>query len=144
VTEWFAFDIGFGLGFGGMVGNLTRTEAYRATGTRELQACTGPGTPAASGCESPLELRGSNGRLDDTRQRGGTYQELSTGDPTIDARNGPNPWYFGDGGVPPMFFWLDLPRIGVRFKPIRQVQIQLNGGYNLYGFNFGGSIAYGF
>lgn len=144
VTDWFAFDIGFGLGFGGMVGELYRTEAYRATGTQELQACMGPGTPAASGCEGTLELRGTGGRLDDTRQRGGTYQHFRTGDPTIDGRNGASPWYFGDGGVPPMFFWLDLPRIGLRFKPIRQIQIQVNGGYNLYGFNFGGSIAYGF
>jgi hypothetical protein len=144
VTDWFAFDIGFGLGFGGMVGSLYRTEAYRATGTQELQPCMGPGTPAASGCEGSLELRGTGGRLDDTRQRGGTYQRFTTGDPTIDGRNGASPWYFGDGGVPPMFFWLDLPRIGLRFKPIRQIQIQVNGGYNLYGFNFGGSLAYGF
>ncbi|MFO0712529.1 MAG: hypothetical protein U0353_21945 [Sandaracinus sp.] len=144
ITEWFAFDIGFGLGFGGMVGNLYRTEAYRDSGTGTLAACTGPGVPAASGCENSLELRGTGGRLDDTRQHGGTYQHFTPGDPTQAARNGPNPWYFGDGGVPPMFFWLDLPRIGVRFKPIHQLQIQLNGGYNLYGFNFGGSLAYGF
>ncbi len=144
VTEWFAFDIGFGLGFGGMVGSLYRTEAYRQTGTQELAACAGPATPAASGCEGTLELRGSGGRLDDTRQRGGTYQRYVSGDPTVDARNGAAPWYFGDGGVPPMFFWLDLPRIGLRFKPIRQIQIQVNGGYNLYGFNFGGSLSYGF
>ncbi|MBN8615838.1 MAG: hypothetical protein J0L92_34915 [Deltaproteobacteria bacterium] len=144
ITEWLGFDIGFGLGFGGMVGNIYRTEAYRQTGTQELAACTGPGTPAASGCESSLELRGTGGRLDDTRQRGGTYQRFVSGDPTVDARNGANPWYFGDGGIPPMFFWLDLPRIGLRIKPIRQIQIQINGGYNLYGFNFGGSLAYGF
>lgn len=144
VTEWFGFDIGFGLGFGGMLGSLYRTEAYRETGTGQLAPCNGPGMPAASGCEPTLELRGSGGRLDDTRQRGGTYQRFTSGDPTVDSRNGAAPWYFGDGGVPPMFFWVDLPRIGVRFKPIRQIQIQLNGGYNLYGFNFGGSLAYGF
>lgn len=154
ITEWFGFDIGFGLGFGGMVGNLYRTEAYRSSSGGELAPCAAPGDQGGTYCEGSynpatgevvgLELRGSGGRLDDTRQRGGTYQHFQTGDPTIDGRNGPTPWYFGDGGVPPMFFWLDLPRIGVRFKPIRQIQIQLNGGYNLYGFNFGGSLAYGF
>jgi hypothetical protein len=146
VTDWFAFEIGFGLGFGGMVGNLYRTEAYRDSATGQLNRCRGPNSPPTAGgyCEGPVELRGSGGRLDDTRMRGGTYQR--TGDPTIDGlpNNGPNPWYFGDGGVPPMFFWLDLPRIGLRFKPIHQIQIRVDGGYNLYGFNFGGSIAYGF
>lgn len=145
VTDWFAFDIGFGLGFGGMVGNLYRTEAYRDSATDTLARCSGPNSPASGAyCEGPVELRGTNGRLDDSRVRGGTYQR--TGDPNIDnlANNGANPWYFGDGGVPPMMFWIDLPRVGVRIKPIRQIQIQLNGGYNLYGFNFGGSLAYGF
>lgn len=147
VTDWFAFDIGFGLGFGGMIGNLYRTEAYRDTATGQLNRCRGPNSPPTTigYCEDPVELRNpSTGRLDDSRTRGGTYQR--TGDPTIDglANNGPNPWYFGDGGVPPMFFWLDLPRIGLRFKPIRQIQIRVDGGYNLYGFNFGGSVAYGF
>ncbi len=146
VTNWFGFDLGFGLGFGGMVGNLYRTEAYRDTATRTLDACDGPNSPPSGGyCEGPLELRSAtSGRLDGTRSVGGTYQHASTGDPTIDGRNGPNPWYFGDGGVPPIFFWLDLPRIGLRFKPIRQLQIRVDGGYNLYGFNVGGSIAYGF
>lgn len=144
VTDWFGFDIGFGLGFGGLVGDLYRTEAYRDPGTGTLAPCLGPGNPAGPYCDDSLELRSANGRLDGSRQMGGTYQRHRTGDPNIDSRNGPNPWYFGDGGVPPMFFWIDLPRIGLRFKPIRQVQIQINGGYNLYGFNFGGSLAYGF
>jgi hypothetical protein len=151
VIDWFAFDIGFGLGFGGMVGNLYRTEALRDSGTGTLAPCSTPGEAGGTYCESDVELRGTGGRLDDTRQRGGTYQrpQVSSGDRTVNdqlrgPRNGPNPWYFGDGGVPPMFFWLDLPRIGLRFKPIRQIQVQVNGGYNLYGFNFGGSLAYGF
>lgn len=143
VTNWFAIDLGFGLGFGGFVGNLTRDEAYRDSSTRTLRTCTGPGTPDPTYCEPGVEVRDANGRIPDN-QTGGTYQSLRTGDPTIDSRNGANPWYFGGGGVPPMFFWLDLPRVGVRFKPIRQIQIRIDGGYNLYGFNFGGSLGYGF
>ncbi len=145
VTDWFAFEIGLGLGFGGVVGDLYRTEAYRESGTGTLAACNGPAAPVSGDyCEGSLELRSSQGRLDANRQRGGTYQHLRTGDPTMDSRNGPNPFYFGDGGVPPLFFWMDLPRIGLRFKPIHQVQLRIDGGYNLYGFNFGGSVAYGF
>lgn len=137
VTNWFAIDLGFGLGFGGLVGNLTRDEAYRDTATRQLRTCTGPGSNDPNYCEPGLETRDSSGRIPDN-QPGGTYQSL--GGPN----NGPNPWYFGGGGVPPMFFWLDLPRVGIRIKPIHQVQIRIDGGYNLYGFNFGGSIGYGF
>jgi|GEM_PF-2811650 len=135
VTEWLGIDIGFGLGFGGMTGSLTRTEAYRGSGTgAPLAECTGPGAPDSNYCEPDVERAGPNGRLDGTRTMGGTYQRDT----------GSNPFYFGDGGVPPMFFWLDLPRIGVTIRPIRQLQIQLNGGYNLYGFNAGASIGYGF
>ena len=146
VTNWFAIDLGFGLGFGGLVGNLTRDEAYRDPATRELRTCRGPNdTSDTSGtyCEAGVEVRDSAGRIPDN-QAGGTYQSLRTGDPTVDGRNGANPWYFGGGGVPPMFFWLDLPRVGIRIKPIHQVQIRIDGGYNLYGFNFGGSLGYGF
>jgi hypothetical protein len=137
VTNWFAIELGLGLGFGGMVGNMYRQEAYPSGGG--YAACTGPGAPNPSYCEPTLETRNPDtGRLDGTRVHGGTYQQNGG------ANNGPSPFYFGDGGVPPMFFWIDLPRIGLRFRPIRQIQIRLDGGYNLYGFNFGGSIGYGF
>jgi len=32
----------------------------------------------------------------------------------------------------------------VRIKPIKQIQIRLDGGYGLYSFFFGGSLSYGF
>lgn len=138
VTDWLGIDIGFGLGIGGMTGNLYRNEAYRTTDAgRPLAACAGPGDPPDAYCEGPIERPGPSGRLDDTRTMGGTYQSGPSG-------TGPNPFYFGDGGVPPMFFWLDLPRLGVTIRPIRQIQIQINGGYNLYGFNVGATLGYGF
>lgn len=141
ITNWFAIDLGFGIGVGGMVGDMHRTEAHRG-GDRsgQLRPCSGP-NDSADGlgyCESGVELRDSNGRVTSTTSEGGTYQRA--GGPG----NGPNPFYFGDGGVPPIFAWLDLPRVGIRIKPIHQVQIRIDGGYNLYGFNFGGSIGYGF
>ncbi len=141
LTDWFAIELGFGLGFGGVVGDLYRQEAHRDT-LGGLQTCRAPGqlasgapAPADGYCELPVETVGPNGRLDDTRTRGGTYQ-LST--------TGPSPHYFGDGGVPPVFFTIDLPRVSFRFKPIRQIQIRIDGAYNLYGFSFGGGVAYGF
>ncbi|MCX7808530.1 MAG: hypothetical protein N2515_07965, partial [Deltaproteobacteria bacterium] len=118
VASWFAIDIGFGLGFGGVLGDLWRTEAWRDNATGRLNVCNGPGMPMSGDyCENSLELRSSAGRLDDARQRGGTYQRHKTEDPAQDSRNGPNPHYLGSGGVPPIFFWVDLPRIALRFKP---------------------------
>jgi len=142
ITHWLAIDLGIGLGVGGVVGDMYRTEAHRG-GDRsgELRACSGP-TDSSDGlgyCEDGIEQRGPNGRVTSTTADGGTYQQPGGG-----PGNGPNPFYFGDGGVPPIFAWLDLPRVGIRIKPIRQVQIRLDGGYNLYGFNFGGSLGYGF
>ena len=55
-----------------------------------------------------------------------------------------SPFYFGGGGVPPVFASLDLPRIAFRFKPMHQMQIRIEAAYNLYGFSFGGSLGYGF
>ena len=139
ITEWFAIELGFGIGFGGLVGDLSRQEAWRDSSTGTLAACDGvdlpAGTAATGYCEGPIERPGPEGRLDDTRTRGGTYQ-ISQGTP--------NPHYFGDGGVPPLFFTIDLPRVAFRFKPIRQIQMRVEGAYNLYGFSFGASAAYGF
>lgn len=142
IADWFAIELGFGIGFAGVVGDLYRQEAYRdAVGG--LHTCSGVGRgdmgetlDASNGyCEGPIETPGPDGRLDDTRTRGGTYQI---------AQGTPNPFYFGDGGIPPLFFTIDLPRISFRFKPIRQIQIRVDTAYNLYGFSFGLSAGYGF
>jgi hypothetical protein len=144
ITEWLGFDIGFGLGIGGMTGSLTRTEAYRVGGsTGDLEPCDGPGMPSTGAyCNPDVELRGADGRV---AVMGGTYQNRpDLIPPGSTYTNTTNPFYFGDGGVPPLFFWLDLPRLGFVIRPVRQLQIVINGGYNLYGFNVGATIGYGF
>lgn len=164
ITDWLAFELGFGLGFGGVIGDLWRQEAYPSGGG--WRACDGPADPNnPTYCESTPnweERGGVQGRLDDTRVRGGTYQLSSVactptdlnGDGRIDAGEctrgaptpgtGPNPHYFGDGGIPPIFGTVDLPRLALRIKPLHQLQIRLEAAYNLYGFSFGGSLGYGF
>ena len=146
VTPWFSVDLGIGIGLGGVTGHLQRQEA---TADPTLQygygACTGqgtgPGSQAGAYCEGgQVERPGPGGRLDDSRVHGGTYQIQNNGAPGT----GNNPFYFGDGGVPPMFGWLELPRVTARFTPIRQLQIRLDVSYNLYGIAFGGSLGYQF
>ncbi len=139
VTPWFAIDIGLGLGLGGITGNIYRQEAYPNAGAQYgYSMCQGVGMPNAAYCDGPLERPGPGGRLDSSRQMGGTYQIQNGGAPGT----GPNPFYFGDGGVPPMFGWIDLPRVTARFTPIRQLQIRVDLSYNIYGFGFGGSLGY--
>lgn len=140
LADWFAIELGFGLGLGGLIGDLYRQEAYGGPGA--WQACAGPDMPAgtASGdyCEASVERPNpENGRLDDGRVRGGTYG-LGVGG------TGPNPHYFGPGGVPPIFATIDLPRLSFRFKPIHQMQIRIDTAFNGYGISLGGSIGYGF
>jgi hypothetical protein len=140
VTEWLAIDVGIGLGIGGMMGNLYRQEAYpNATAQYGYSMCQGVGMPNAGYCEGPVERPGPTGRLDSSRQMGGTYQvQQGPGSPGT----GPNPFYFGDGGVPPMFAWIDLPRVSARITPIRQLQIRVDLSYNIYAWSFGGSVGY--
>jgi hypothetical protein len=145
ITDWFAFEFGFGLGLGGMIGDLYRQEAYRDS-SGQYQACMGPDDPNGPGlwCESPVEQRNpANGRLDNGRVRGGTYQ-LTRGCNGEASGTCPNPHYFGEGGIPPIFFNVDLPRIAFRIKPLHQLQLRIEGAYNLYGFSFGSSAAFGF
>lgn len=143
VTPWFSLDIGLGIGLGGVMGNLYRQEATpNPSAGYGYSQCAGPGNgpggSAGAYCEGPVEHVGANGRLDNTRQVGGTYQITNNGS----TGTGPNPFYFGDGGVPPIFGWIDLPRITARFTPIRQLAIRVDLSYNIYGFGFGGSIGY--
>jgi hypothetical protein len=141
IAPWFSLDIGIGLALGGVTGNLYRQEAYPDPSVQYgYQPCQGVGTPNGAYCEGPTEHVGTSGRLDDSRTRGGTYQITNNGMPGT----GPNPFYFGDGGVPPIFGWLELPRITARFQPIRQIQGRIDLGYQLYGFMFGASLGYQF
>lgn len=128
LTDWFAFELGFDLGVGFIYGNLVRTEAYESTsGAGDFQACSGPG---------------------DSSDTGG-YCEARAPDPCYDNRGGhyrcrePN-WLTEGGDTPIVIPWISLPHIALRFKPIRQFQIRIDGGYGLYNFFIGGSLAYGF
>lgn len=116
ITEWFAIELGFDLGVGFIYGDLVRTEAYESSpGADDWRACDGPVTPNANYCEA------SGGHYD--------YVEPS----------------WADGGDRPVVFpWISFPHLALRFKPIHQIQIRVDGGYGLYGFFFGGGVSYGF
>ncbi|MGE0788229.1 MAG: hypothetical protein AB7S26_21330 [Sandaracinaceae bacterium] len=125
LTDWFAIELGFDIGLGFIYGDLVRTEAYE-TAPDQYAPCDGPGAPANPFCEptrAPDPCYANNG---------GHY-----------ACREPN-WFTQGGDTPFVFPWVSLPHLAVRFKPIRQVQIRIDGGYGLYNFFFGGSVYYGF
>lgn len=128
-----ALEVGIGLGIGATVGDIYRQEAA-PDGAGGYVPCTGVGAPNGLYCEGPVERPSSDGRLDSNRTMGGTYQRTT---------NQPNPFYFGEGGIPPVLAWIDLPRVALRIKPLRQLQIRAEVGYQIYGFSFGASVAYG-
>lgn len=121
LTSWLAFEIGFGLGFGGVFGGLYRTEAYPTADG--FQACTGEGNPDPGYCDTSTANGGE-----------GNYDRVE---------NSPEDYNFS-GGVPPLWFWVDLPRLAIRIKPLRQLQIRIEGGFAAYAFYAGGSLAFGF
>ena len=138
ITDWLAFELGFDLGFGFIYGGLTRTEAYESrnasgTGQGDWQACNDVGNPNAEYCEGPRlppETCWAN--------PGGHYQCTEPNWTTRDSATGDT------GQVPVIFPWISLPHLAIRIKPIRQVQIRIDGGYGLYNFFFGGAVSYGF
>ncbi|MCB9597172.1 MAG: hypothetical protein H6719_30895 [Sandaracinaceae bacterium] len=128
VVDWFAVELGFDLGVGFIYGELVRTEAYESTpGSGNFQACSGPGDGTPGYCEPAVP----------------------TSQPCYDSNGGhyncaePN-WFTPGGDTPFLFPWVGLPHIAVRFKPVHQFQIRIDGGYGLYNFFFGGSASYGF
>jgi hypothetical protein len=128
LVDWFAIELGFDLGLGFIYGDLTRTEAYESSpGADDWQACDGPGDP-----------------------NGGAYCEVDRAPDPCYANNGGHydcneaNWSEEGGDIPIVFPWVALPHLAVRFKPIHQLQIRIDGGYGLYSFFFGGSVSYGF
>lgn len=128
IADWLAFEVGFGIGFGGVYGGLYRTEAHPTS--EGWRPCDAPGNPNAGYCDAPDPSYG-----DTSRDNGeGSYDRYyRTSQP-----------YNFSGGVPPLFFWVDLPRVAIRIQPMRQIQIRVEGGFAAYAIYFGGSLAFGF
>lgn len=128
LTDWLAFELGFDIGIGFIYGNLTRTEAYESSpGAEDWQPCAGPGDPNGGAyCESPPAPDPCY------NNSGGHYN--------CEEAN----WFSEGGDVPFVVPWISLPHLAVRIKPVRQVQIRIDGGYGIYNFFFGGSVYYGF
>jgi hypothetical protein len=124
-NDWFAIEYGLGVGIGFVIGDVYRTEAYPGS-DGDYVPCARPGDPAnpsyceAPGIEAPNQCQDGAGHY------------------------GCNEGKWSDGGdVPNVVPWLAIPHLALRFKPIKQVMIRVEGGFGL-GFFAGASAAYGF
>ncbi len=155
INDMFSFEYGMGVGLGVVGGDMVRTEAYPDDGPGSVggfSPCVGPGTvqpgsPASAGgggfCDAPS---GSTQSVDYTDRDGGRH----TVQTNIDGQRGAQyhikarRWTNG-GSVPNVWFRLSLPHIALRFKPIHQFQMRVDGGFDIFsGFFVGGALAYGF
>jgi hypothetical protein len=120
------FEFGFGVGVGVIFGNLQNDWVFLDP-NGPLTASNGN---RYSECQ-PLnqniscQIPGHNGA---TVQKAGGYVEKN--------------WFQG-GAVPVFFPYISFPQLGIRYKPIKQMEARLGVGFSLTGFWFGLSANYG-
>jgi hypothetical protein len=155
INDMFSFEYGIGVGLGVVGGDMVRTEAYPDDGRGSVggfSPCVGPGvvqpgSPASAGGGGYCDAPAAPSHTTEYTDRDGGQHTVPT---NIDGERGAQyhvkarRWTNG-GSVPNVWFRLSLPHIAVRFKPIRQFQMRVDGGFDLFsGFFVGGSLAYGF
>lgn len=142
------FEFGFAVGFGGIWGDLYNTwvsdsaaasnTVYKGQDGTPYYQCTQ--TPGAGG------VAPGNGTLPNGCNTN-NHQNSTV------SKTGPNagkgyrePMWFDSGGgsVPNILPWIELPILGLRFKPIKELEMRFNTGFSLTGFFFNFAAYYGF
>jgi hypothetical protein len=131
-----SLQYGMGLGVGVTLGDLNRTEAYPTSDG--WAKCDRAGDP-----EDPGSFCGPVNEAEDFREATATKPKSN-----LDGADGEhydiNARRWTDGGSVPNFWFRAAPQLALRIKPIRQLMIRIDGGYDLFsGFFLGGTIAYG-
>jgi hypothetical protein len=126
----FDFEFGFGVGIGIVFGDLFNNWVFEdpngplhASTNRTYSQCVG-GTVDGS---APAGCNTGDHQNTMTRKVGG-YKE---------------PFWFSGGSVPSIFPNVWFPTLGLRYKPIKQLETRLGVGFSLTGFWFGLSADYG-
>lgn len=140
------FEFGFSAGLGGIFGDL-----YNTWVSDNPAAGTGYKSPDGQFTRYQCSMSAPVGGV--APGNGSLPQGCNTGNhqnATI-SKTGPGPgyrepnWFDGGGGsVPTVFPWLSLPIIGFRFKPIKELEMRLNGGFSVTGFFVNFAMYYGF
>ncbi len=124
-NDMFALEYGLDIGIGLVLGDAYRTEAYPSSQAGSIDgyaACAGPGVPNPAYCD-PSNVPDN--------QSGGHYHAKSM--------------KWSDGGSwPNVWLWAAIPHIALRFEPIHQFMMRVEGGFSTGGFFFGAAANYGF
>ncbi len=142
------FEFGFAVGLGGVFGDLYNTWVS------DNPAAGGPAFKSQDGttrymCSAITDTQSASGTAPNGCNTGNhqsaTIAKVGNGN-TLGYRE-PN-WFDsgknGSGSVPTVFPWLELPILGFRFKPIKELEMRLNGGFSITGFFFNFAAYYGF
>lgn len=148
-NDYIGLEYGLGLGVGYVFGDLIRTEAYPSERDGGFNPCTTPITGGGYGGAQPgdtVDTGRSNGAdiQDYCNQAIGTPAPITNQDGEEGAHYGivARQWFDG-GSVPNLWFRL-APQISLRIKPIHQLVIRADVGFDIFsGIYFGGGIAIG-
>ncbi len=126
-NRFFEFQIGAGIGAGGMTGRLNRYQARPAMTPSGYAACSMSDATPSEPCNSNVNNHFAD-QVDSQGRGTGGYQE--------------NNWVNAGGGYVPLLIpWLSLPHMAFHIRPHRHFDIRLEGGFSLIGF-YGGATAH--
>jgi hypothetical protein len=118
ISPQFAFEYGVGLDFGIVTGEFKRTEAYGSPAA--YGKCTGIGQPSPEYCAPPIT---PNAQTDPYNIEGEQYNVI-------------------DESVPSVIGLPMLPRLALRYEPIPELAIRVEGAYGIAQVWLGLSAAY--
>ncbi len=128
INDWFEFQPGVGIGLGYVGGTLNRTQVY-PSGTGGYNECDAMPPPGGT---PPFPTRGG---YCDTANNHYLYND---GTRYSEGRLTDN------GNIPPVIPWISLPHLALHFRPHRNVDVRLDGGFALVGFYTGLAAHYVF
>jgi hypothetical protein len=127
IAKHWEFEYGAGFGVGFLFGNIGSNWVYD------------------SGASGPLV--GSNGNHYTPCQAGDTFLGCNKTDhqnaPVAKVGGYTEPNWFNGGSVPTFFPHISIPELGIRYKPIKQLEARFHIGFSLTGFFFSLSADYG-
>jgi len=139
------FEIGFGVGIGGVFGTLSNNWVYidnsvtNGQHNGELRSSNGNYYSKCTSTAAPIADQSAN-------SDGCNPGNHSSPNPAKVFSNGHyyiEPNWFNGGSVPVIFPSISVPALGLRYKPIKQLEMRLDAGFGLTGFWWGLSVDYG-
>jgi hypothetical protein len=141
VPDKLDYEFGFGVGIGGLFGSLKNDWAYQSNRTTPYKGSNGNyynECPAGSDANSPSDQILVNGNMNACSPNSHTN---SNGAAKVGGHLEPN-WFQG-GSVPTLFPHISIVPAGLRYKPIKMLELRVSVGLQLTGFFFNVSADYG-